>query len=189
MLYRQVDRMSNTLLAALSLLLLTANSYPDQKQFDDSINTYMKLRKQVSQGVPALKAKATPEEIEASKTSLAHAIRTARQDAKPGDIFTPEIRASILKSVRPEVRADASVKEATKQGNPTEETPAVAVPVKVNAPYPEKASASTVPPAVLQQLPRLPKQLDFRFVGRHLILRDAEAGIILDYIANALPPQ
>lgn len=181
--------MSNTLLAALSLLLLTANSYPEQKQFDDSVNAYMKLRKQATQGIPALKAKATPEEIEANRTAVARAIRDARQSAKPGDIFTPDIRTSILKAVRPEVRADASVKQATRQGNPAEETPNVAVPVKVNEPYPEKASASTVPPAVLEQLPRLPKQLDFRFVGRHLILRDAEAGIILDYIANVLPPQ
>jgi hypothetical protein len=46
---------------------------------------------------------------------------------------------------------------------------------------------SLVPPALLLKLPQLPKELDYRFVGRHLILRDATANIIVDYILDAVP--
>ena len=38
------------------------------------------------------------------------------------------------------------------------------------------------------QLPQLPEQVRYRFVGRDLILRDTEANVILDYIKNVLPP-
>ena len=59
--------------------------------------------------------------------------------------------------------------------------------MKVNAVYPEKETLSTVPPNVLMSLPELPKDIEYRFVGKHMILRDARANLIIDYIANAIP--
>jgi len=32
----------------------------------------------------------------------------------------------------------------------------------------------------------LPKDVEYRFVGRHLMLRDVDANIIVDYIFNAI---
>jgi len=43
-----------------------------------------------------------------------------------------------------------------------------------------------VPPNVLASLPPLPKDIEYRFVNKHLILRDARANLIIDYIPNAL---
>jgi len=40
---------------------------------------------------------------------------------------------------------------------------------------------------VLASLPPLPKDLDYRFVDKHLILRDSRANTIIDYIPNAMP--
>jgi hypothetical protein len=37
------------------------------------------------------------------------------------------------------------------------------------------------------KLPQLPKQVKYRFVGRHLLLVDRENGLIVDYMKNALP--
>lgn len=53
--------------------------------------------------------------------------------------------------------------------------------------YPENEPLSTVPPNVLMTLPMLPEDMEYRFVGKHMILRDARANLIIDYIANALP--
>jgi hypothetical protein len=39
---------------------------------------------------------------------------------------------------------------------------------------------------VLLALPKLPKELEFRFVGSTLILRDTKANIIADILPNAL---
>jgi hypothetical protein len=41
---------------------------------------------------------------------------------------------------------------------------------------------STVPPNVLAVLPKLPDDLRYRFVGRHLVLLDVRSGLILDRI-------
>ena len=53
--------------------------------------------------------------------------------------------------------------------------------------YPENEPLSTVPPNVLMTLPPLPEDIEYRFVGRHVILRDARANLIVDYVANAIP--
>lgn len=45
---------------------------------------------------------------------------------------------------------------------------------------------STVPPNVLAVLRRLPDDIQYRFVGRHLILLDTRAGVILDWIPYAI---
>ena len=46
---------------------------------------------------------------------------------------------------------------------------------------------STVPPDVLQTLPKLSEDMEYRFVGDNLILLDAHAHIIADYIPDAIP--
>jgi hypothetical protein len=32
----------------------------------------------------------------------------------------------------------------------------------------------------------LPEEIEYRFVGKHLILRDARANLVIDYIANVI---
>jgi hypothetical protein len=61
-----------------------------------------------------------------------------------------------------------------------------AVPLKVNAKYPEGAPLPTVPADLLANLPTLPTEVEYRIIGKHLILRDTEADIIVDYIPNAI---
>jgi hypothetical protein len=44
-----------------------------------------------------------------------------------------------------------------------------------------------MPPQVLAMLPKLPDDLEYRFIGNRLILLDVHAHTIADYIENALP--
>jgi len=46
---------------------------------------------------------------------------------------------------------------------------------------------STVPPQVLSSLPKLPEDLEYRFIGERLILLDVHAHIIADFMENAFP--
>ena len=57
----------------------------------------------------------------------------------------------------------------------------------LNERYPSAVPLSTMPPQVLSLLPKLQGELEYRFVGRRLILLDTEADIILDYIDDAIP--
>jgi len=172
-------------LAAAADTLPKADPFP-KKELDDHIAAYMKVRKQAIKAAPPLKPKAEPEAIEAHKLALAQAIRDARKEAKQGDVFTPAIQASITRIVASETKgkSGAPAKAATKQGNPAIEGPAKPVVLKVNQPYPKDEPLSTVPPSILLRLPELPKELSFRFVGRHLILHDETAGIIVDFMLN-----
>jgi hypothetical protein len=60
------------------------------------------------------------------------------------------------------------------------------VQLNVNQPYPEGAPLPTMPANLLANLPRLPEDLEYRIVDRHLILRDVDANIIVDFVPNAI---
>ena len=59
--------------------------------------------------------------------------------------------------------------------------------LKVNARYPDSVPVTTVPVDVLQTLPKLTEDLEYRFIGDALILFDVHAHIIADYIEHAIP--
>ena len=63
----------------------------------------------------------------------------------------------------------------------------VGVRVTVNGRYPDTVPVSTVPPQVLQTLPKLSEDMEYRFIGDRLILLDAHAHVIADFIDDALP--
>ena len=59
--------------------------------------------------------------------------------------------------------------------------------LKVTQRYPDEIPIATMPPEVLQTLPSLPEELEYRFLGEQLILLDRHAHIIVDFIIDALP--
>ena len=56
----------------------------------------------------------------------------------------------------------------------------------MNATYPKGASLATMPPNVLEVLPRLPDGLEYRIVNTHLILWDVDADIVVDYVFDVM---
>jgi hypothetical protein len=147
--------------------------------FKDRIDAYIDLRKKADDGVPPLKETEHPAEITIAQETLARHIVAARAAAKHGDIFTPEITRHFRALLRPEVKQSATRKLAL-DDNPGNFR------FNVNGPYPASEPLATVPPKVLASLPPLPADLEYRFVGKHLILRDSRANIIVDYIPNAI---
>ena len=59
-------------------VLLAASDDPVVNHFNQRVEEYVKLRKNAADKVPALKKKATPEEIEQRERALLEAIRNAR---------------------------------------------------------------------------------------------------------------
>ena len=180
------------LTAVLSLSVLpatTACAVQSQEQvnpeakvaidFKERIDKYVDMRKQADDGVPKQKQTEDPAKIQSAQEELAKRIMAARAGAKRGDIFTPEITARFRRLLRPEVK-DSDTKKLILDDNPGN------IPFKVNGPYPDKEPLSTVPPNVLASLPQLPEEIEYRFVGKHLILRDSRANLVIDYIANVI---
>lgn len=147
--------------------------------FKERVDKYVELRKKADTTAPPSKKTDDAAELRTAQQSLAERIGAARTPARQGDIFTPEITARFRALLRPEVK-EPETKAAIKDDNPGN------VPFKVNGPYPSKEPLSTVPPNVLASLPPLPKDIEYRFVHKHLILRDVRANLIIDYIPNAI---
>ena len=153
-----------------------------QQDFKKRVDEYLELHKRLEKDVPPLKKKEDQAKIAASQEALAKSIRAARATAKQGEIFTPEIAKLFRRLMYPEVKGPegAATKKVLKEDAPP------AIPLKVNVEYPEKAALPTVPPNLLLNLPQLPEELEYRIVGKNLILRDVHANIIVDFIPQAI---
>lgn len=153
--------------------------------FRKRIDAYVALHDKVAKASPPLKTTNDPAEITQAQESLLRALQAARPDAKAGDIFTPEIKTTFRKVLRPELKGASGqdAKDTLKDDAPA------SIPLKVNAKYPEGATRPTVPAKVLANLPTLPEQVEYRIVNGNLVLLDTKAWMVIDYIANALPAE
>jgi len=148
-------------------------------EFSTRVSSYVELRGELEKGLPALTLTDRPEEIRRAERALARRIRAARAKAKQGDIFTPTISVEFRKALL--VVMDAETWAAIMDDNPGTFS------VRINGTYPEKRPLSTVPPNILAALPQLPDDVEYRFVGPHLVLFDTRARVLLDGIAYAIP--
>jgi hypothetical protein len=166
-----------------------ATSPQDQsKEFQAGIDKYMEIHRKAVASVPAIPKETTDAALIAKhQQQIADAIRKLRPNALVGETFTPVVRQMIVATVKQKVEGKAG--ESAKatilgEGNPKAE--AVPVNLTVNGTYPTTAPLSTMPPSVLMALPMLPKELEYRFVGRNLILLDSAANLIVDFIPNVI---
>jgi hypothetical protein len=151
------------------------------KGYLDRVKEYVDLQKKVDNGLPKLSGNEDPSKIEAHQAAMASRIKMTRAKAKRGDIFGSA--EPVLMAV---IREDANLRTLREARAAMEEVPKFDPPA-VNTAYPEKAALATVPPLLLDALPRLPEGLEYRFMGNDLILRDTKANLIADFINNAVP--
>ena len=158
---------------------------PDAKtlaDFEARVKTYVDLHKKVEARLPALPKEATPEQIDRNQREFAIQIRAARPNAKPGEIFTPEMQTFVRKTMTTAFGTrTAEVRASIMDENPVD------VRILVNERYPDEVPLATMPPEVLESLPKMLEELEYRFVGDNLVIFDVHAHIIVDYMPNALP--
>jgi hypothetical protein len=152
--------------------------------FTAAVADYVKLRQALGEEVPPLRVTSNPAEYIATSDMLATAIQRARPDARQGDFFKEDAKRVILARIAEALR-DLDFAAITGENDPEEKSRAN---VRTYARFPEAGPLATTPPSVLQVLPQLPDWLEYRFVGRALVLRDSHARLILDYIPNAVAP-
>ena len=151
--------------------------------FQDKVKAYVALQQETAKKLPKASSKSAPDKIEIYQEGLAELIRNARQNAKQGDIFSPEISLHIRGLIKDEFKGKRL--QDLRAGVVTAETKGI--PLRINGPYPETKEMIEMPPALLLRLPELPTQLRYYFVNSNLVLMDREARIIIDYMPRALP--
>lgn len=104
--------------------------------------------------------------------AMAVAMREARPFAMSGALLAPDIAAVIRLVLTRAARADGC-------GPP---------PLRGRTPHVHDRADNTeaLPPCLLDALPRLPVELEFRWSGDALVLVDTHAGLVVDLIAGLL---
>lgn len=151
-------------------------------EFRARVDKYVEVRKKAAKDSPPLKETKDPAKITEAQLGLADRIRVLRADARPGDIFTPDVQPIFRRLLAPELKGETG--RDTKAVIKGDAHPSV--PLKINAKYPEKAALPTVPANILTTLPPLPKEVEYRLVKKDLLLFDPEAELIIDYMPNAI---
>jgi hypothetical protein len=150
---------------------------------NDRLGEYIDLHTKLERSLPKLPKDATPQQIDKNQRAFEALMRKARATAKPGDIFTPEARPVIKRLLAtvfegPEGKQlKASIMDENSTG----------ITISVNGRYPDTVPLSSVPPEVLQTLPKLTEDMEYRFIGDRLILLDTHAHVVADFIDDALP--
>jgi len=151
--------------------------------FEKQVNDYINLRNKLRENAPKLSKDSTPEQIHAYRTALEQSLRSARANAKRGDLFRPETADYIRRTLKLEFQG----KDRQQLRDTIFETETQGVVLRVNYPYAQSAEFSEMPATLLAKLPQLPKEVRYRFVGRNMLLVDRESNVIIDYMPDALP--
>ena len=161
----------------------TDHTYAALGAFQQRVEAYARLHRDLAASLPPLASRSGGHSAAIARTFLAAAIRTARDTARRGDIFTPEatrfFRVVIQESTSaadfgmfaPLMDEDGHLLQGIHPG--------------IHTPLPvwetRELSAST-----LFMLPTLPRELEYRIVGYDLVLWDVSADLIIDVLPYAV---
>ncbi|MGE0705952.1 MAG: hypothetical protein AB7F99_11010 [Vicinamibacterales bacterium] len=160
----------------------TAAEAAQVEEFNKRVQALLDLRSGIEKGTPPVSDTATPDEIDRAQRGLESALRSARSGARQGDLFAP-IEGFVRKTIADLI---ASPQGALIKASIMDENP-LTITVHVNDRYPDEVPLATMPPQLLDVLPRMPEELEYRFVGAHLVILDPHAHLICDVIPQALP--
>ncbi len=153
---------------------------PAVEAFDAHVKQYLEVRHRALSAFAPLKPDADQATIAARERALGEAIRTARIGAKAGDVFSRDVTPLFRRLVK----ADFNRRSAHGKKLRLDELPHFRP--AVNQTYPPAWPLQTFPPTLLAALPKLPQELEYRFVDNSLILRDKQANLVVDFLRDVM---
>jgi hypothetical protein len=153
------------------------------ENFTERAQAYVRLHERLVSELPAARPTQDSAVIALRERTLAAKLRDALPADTPGPLFTEESRALFRRLIVAVVHAPGgrNVRALLMDDNPAGQ------PLRVHDSYPDRLPLSTVPPPILAVLPPLPAEIEYRFVGRTLIVRDVEANFVVDAAPRAVP--
>lgn len=152
------------------------------KAFRDRADAYLAQHREAAKGLPALKDTDDVAALAAREDELGKRIAAARATSKPGDLIGSDLEPYI----RAAVKKEWASRPADDRSTVGEDKPSAGV-ARINSAYPREQPLATFPASLLAELPPLPEGLEYRFAGRHLIVRDVKANLVVDVLANVIP--
>ena len=167
--------MAVTLAAAAAPAQTPAGRAAALRIFSERVDRYVWLRAKFEEPLPSFDLRRDPWSLLLSRRYLASAIRTARTQARVGDIFSQPVDDLFRVTIR-EAIYERDI-EGLVEGEPV-------VDLIVNEPIPDWVLAP-VPRALRDMLPPLPDAIEYRMVSGALILWDMHAQILIDGLPYA----
>ncbi len=151
--------------------------------FTKRVNDYAAFEKKLDATIKEPSSDSRPEEFLDHQRALAKLIQKSRIGAKPGDLCPKPMRAVVRRLIASVFHAagGVEVKKSILDENPGNMV------LTINSEYPDNAPFATVPPQILQGLPKLPDVLEYRFIGKRLLLIDSHARVVVDIVEHVFP--
>jgi hypothetical protein len=155
------------------------------QDFQRRVDEYITVHRMVEGPLPPLRPTRNMSEVRQTMQALALLIQTARPNAQQGDIITPEVGRMFKRRIGTCLSPEAWHLILAEIDEEAETAAAPAVTLRANMPWPETLPYSFMPPQLLLALPPLPPELQYRIIGRSLVLWDHHADLIVDFLPGA----
>ena len=155
------------------------------RRFESRVAAYVALHRSVEGLLPAPQLFTDYGEAQKVFAAMSEAMRTARPAAHEGEIFGDDVAPELRRRINDGLRA-GRLDPADLLAEMQDTTEPDARPAVVNEKF-SWAVGNLMPPSLLMRLPTVPDELQFRLVGRDLVLIDIHAGLVVDLLRNVLP--
>jgi hypothetical protein len=156
------------------------------REFERRVDQYVTLHRLLESSIPQLRPTTKVDDVYSAMRELARRIQRARPNAHQGDIITPDVgrvfRRRIATCLTPEDWAGL-FEEMAEHEDGVSRSPRPRL--QVNMAWPSPVLFDFVPPQLLLALPPLPAELEYRIIGRSLVLLDHHANLIVDILPDA----
>jgi hypothetical protein len=151
--------------------------------FEERLAQYAALHRKLEAPLP-LKPSVSAYALSVRRGYLASAIKNARPSARQGEFFTPDV-AQVFRDII-DVALTGRDAEAMLNDLYDDHPAPLGFHPRVYDPYPEWATHE-MPIVLVQSLPPLPEDLEYRLLDHDLVLWDIHADLMLDVLPDAIP--
>jgi hypothetical protein len=177
--------------AAIVLLLLLAApplaAQPDRhvRTFDDRVNWYVQIHREMEGPVPALETSRDMDEVRQRMRTVRVRILAKTGRLSRGHLFTRDVIGIMRREIAATLsREDLKILLADVLEHSPPNMPAL----RVQEPLPDDAPFVAFPPRLFRRLPTLPPELRYLVLEKALVLWDHHADLVVDIAADVFDP-
>lgn len=174
------------IVAALVVLLqgrgATQTADESLSEFSLRMLQYVELHRRLEGPLPPLMMSDDGMAVRTAMLALAQQTRGARRTAHEGDVFTPQaarVVRVVIGNTLPYNQQRALIAEWRADTIPG------AAALRINNPWPPGAANVRVPADLIERLPPLPAELQYRLHQRSLVLWDVHTDFVVDVLRDA----
>ncbi len=179
--------------AVLTVVLMAAAAHAQSREsaiqaitaFENATHDYVLMHRRLEQQIGSIEFGTPVAEINRIIHELAAAIRSERAGASQGDFFTSPLGHALRARINDALLEHGYTAGDARAAGRVDGVDYKRVILRVNDTFPWVLATSMFP-CVIEALPPLPPELQYRIVGDNLVLVDVHAALILDILPHAL---